>query len=244
MKTLLGFSLAGIVVIGAGVWAQQSGRTQNVVPDGDWRTINRDLAANRYSPLKQINTSNVSSLKEAWTARLGGGATSVPLVVNGVMYVSSGTRVVALDGDTGTEIWAHTLQAVAAPAPTAPPTDAQAAPAGGGGRGRGGAPAGPTASARGVGFWPGDGKLVPRILFMSGNRLIAVDAATGALIDTFGEKGAVTVGVPYGGTPTIYRNVAIIGAATGEIPQGPPGNPRAFDVVTGKKLWEFWTVPR
>ena len=54
----------------------------------------------------------------------------------------------------------------------------------------------------------------------------------------------MTVGVPYGGTPTIYRNVAIIGAATGEMPQGPPGNPRAFDVVTGKKLWEFRTVPQ
>jgi quinoprotein glucose dehydrogenase len=222
------------------------------VPDGDWRTINRDLAADRYSPLKQINASNVSSLREAWTTRLGGGATSVPLVVNGVMYVSSGTRVVALDGDTGKEIWAHTLQP-AAPTPAAPPTDAQAAPAGaaapargggGGGRGRGGAPPGPTASARGVGYWPGDGKLAPRILFMSGNRLIAVDAATGAPVDTFGENGAVTVGVPYGGTPTIYRNVAIIGAASGETPQGPPGNPRAFDVVTGKKLWEFWTVPR
>ena len=103
---------------------------------------------------------------------------------------------------------------------------------------------GPTASARGVGYWPGDGKLAPRILFMSGNRLIAVDAATGAPVDGFGENGAVTVGVPYGGTPTIYRNVAIIGAATGEVPQGPPGNPRAFDVVTGKKLWEFWTVPQ
>jgi quinoprotein glucose dehydrogenase len=54
----------------------------------------------------------------------------------------------------------------------------------------------------------------------------------------------VTVGVPYGATPTIYRNVAIIGAATGEIPQGPPGNPRAFDVITGRQLWEFQTVPR
>jgi quinoprotein glucose dehydrogenase len=116
MKRLLGISLAGIIAVGAGVWAQQSGKTQSAVPDGDWRTINRDLAADRYSPLKQINASNVSSLKEAWTTRLGGGATSVPLVVNGVMYVSSGTRVVALDGDTGKEIWAHALQS-AAPAP-------------------------------------------------------------------------------------------------------------------------------
>src|SRR4026207_1556957 len=134
MKRLLGFSLVGIVAIGAGVWAQ-SGRAQNAVPDGVWRTINRDLAANRYSPLKQINASNVSSLKEAWTTRLGGGATSVPLVVNGVMYVSSGTRVVALDGDTGKEIWAHTLQpATPAPAPAPPvgPTPAAARRARGG----------------------------------------------------------------------------------------------------------------
>ena len=54
----------------------------------------------------------------------------------------------------------------------------------------------------------------------------------------------VDVGVSYGGTPTIYRNIAIIGAASGEVPQGPPGNPRAFDVRTGAKLWEFQTVPK
>jgi glucose dehydrogenase len=77
---------------------------------------------------------------------------------------------------------------------------------------------------------------------MTGNRLMALDAATGQPAAGFGTDGAVVVGVPYGGTPTIYRNVAIIGAATQEVPQGPPGNPRAFDVVTGKKLWEFWTV--
>ena len=53
-----------------------------------------------------------------------------------------------------------------------------------------------------------------------------------------------TSALPYGGTPTIFENVAIIGAASGEVPQGPAGNPRAFDVRTGAKLWEFQTVPR
>ena len=77
---------------------------------------------------------------------------------------------------------------------------------------------------------------------MTGNRLIAIDAATGSRPRASGRRRSVAVGVSYGGTPTIYRNVAIIGAATQEMPQGPPGNPRAFDVVTGKKLWEFWTV--
>ena len=79
---------------------------------------------------------------------------------------------------------------------------------------------------------------------MSRANLIALDAATGTPAAGFGTVGAVDVGVPYGGTPTIFENVAIIGAASGEVPQGPPGNPRAFDVRSGAKLWEFQTVPR
>jgi quinoprotein glucose dehydrogenase len=79
---------------------------------------------------------------------------------------------------------------------------------------------------------------------MSGANLIALDAATGTPAAGFGSNGAVNVGVSYGGTPTVFENVAIIGAASGELPQGPPGNPRAFDVRTGAKLWEFQTVPR
>ncbi len=93
-------------------------------------------------------------------------------------------------------------------------------------------------------YWPGDGTLAPRILFMSRANLIALDAATGKPSAGFGTDGAVDVGVPYGGTPTIYRNIAIIGAASGEVPQGPAGNPRAFDVRTGAKIWEFQTVPK
>ena len=79
---------------------------------------------------------------------------------------------------------------------------------------------------------------------MSGASLIALDAATGTPAAGFGSNGAVDVGVSYGGTPTIFENVAIIGAASLELPQGAPGNPRAFDVRTGAKLWEFQTVPR
>ncbi len=240
LRSRIGTLIAATFVVAAiGVWAQGSTRnTRNQVAPGDWPNLNRDLAATRYSPLTEINTANVSSLKRAWAFKLGGGATSVPLVVNGVMYVSSGPRVVALDGDTGQEIWSFVVPPV--PAAPVPPSDQQPPPAGR----RGGGPAVPTASARGVGYWPGDGKLAPRVLFMSGNRLFAIDAATGKTAEGFGSGGSVTVGVSYGGTPTIYRNVAIIGAATGETPQGPPGNPRAFDVITGRKLWEFQTVPR
>jgi glucose dehydrogenase len=199
------------------------------VAPGDWPLINRDLTASRYSPLTEITAANVANLQSSFTYQLGGNSTAVPIVVGGVMYLPSRDRVVAVDGDTGMELWAYAL-----PAPTAP---AGAAPAGPGG-------GGPQVSTRGVSYWPGDGTLAPRILFMSRANLVALDAATGKPAAGFGTDGAVDVGIPYGGTPTLYETVAIIGAASGEVPQGPAGNPRAFDVRTGMKLWEFQTVPK
>ena len=200
------------------------------VAPGDWPLINRDLNANRYSPLTEITAANVATLTSSWTHQLGGNSTAVPVVVDGVMYLPSRDRVVALDGDSGALVWEYVLPA--------PPPAAGAAPPPGPGGG------GPTASTRGVSYWPGDGTAPPRILFMSRANLIALDAATGTPAAGFGTDGAVDVGTAYGGTPTIFENVAIIGAASGEVPQGPAGNPRAFDVRTGAKLWEFQTVPR
>ncbi len=211
--------------------AEQPAGGASVAP-GDWPLINRDLNANRFSPLTEITAANVAGLTSSWTYQLGGNSTAVPIVVGGIMYMPSRDRVVALDGDTGALVWEYVL-----PAPPAPP--AGAAPPQGG---PGGGP--PTASTRGVSYWPGDGTAGPRILFMSRANLIALDAATGTPAAGFGVGGAADVGVPYGGTPTIFANVAIIGAASGEVPQGPPGNPRAFDMLTGAKLWEFQTVPR
>src|SRR6185503_19848932 len=152
---------------------------------------------------------------ESWTFKMTGGGTSVPLVVNGVMFISNGNQVVALDGSTGATVWTYSIKSTAQP--PAPVTDAQAptttpaAPppglAGGGGGGGirgGGPPPGPQASAGGVGYWPGDGTLAPRVLFLSNTRLFALDAATGMPASGFGDNGEVNVGVPYGGTPTIY----------------------------------------
>jgi quinoprotein glucose dehydrogenase len=79
---------------------------------------------------------------------------------------------------------------------------------------------------------------------MSGSNMIALDAATGQPSAGFGEGGKIDVGVSYGGSVTVAEDVAIIGAATLENPIGVPGNPRAFDVRTGRKIWEFQTVPQ
>jgi len=210
----LGLAASLAFVAGASAGARTN------VPDGDWWTLNRDLAATRYSPLDQINRSNVSQLAMAWSYPLKTFNTAAPLVVNGTIYVPAGSRFVALDADTGKERWVHEEPPVA------------------GARG-------PTGfSTRGAGYWPGDAKTPARILVMLGNRMVALDAASGALVKSFGKDGYVDVGVAYGGTPTISGDVAVIGAATLENPVGDPGNPRAFDVRTGKKLWEFQTVPQ
>jgi quinoprotein glucose dehydrogenase len=188
------------------------------MPAGDWRTINRDLASTRYSPLDQINRANVARLAPAWSYPLRGSNTAPPLVIAGVAYLPAGPRVVALDADTGKEIWTHSEER-----DPDRPRD--------------------TISTRGVGYWPGDARTPARILVMLGTRMVALDAKSGALVKEFGEGGYANVGVAYGGTPTISGDVAVIGAATTEDPFGVPGNPRAFDVRTGKKLWEFATVP-
>src|SRR5215471_18072103 len=96
---------------------------------GDWPLINRNLAANRYSPLNEINAGNVAKLASSWTFQLGGNSSAVPIVISGIMYVPSRDRVVALDGDTGTTVWTYQLPS-APPAPatesalTAPATEA------------------------------------------------------------------------------------------------------------------------
>src|SRR5688572_31199336 len=74
--------------------------------DGDWPRYTGDFAGTRYSRLKQINTTNVSSLTSAWSFA-GVGSQQTALAVNGVLYASTSTGAVAIDGDTGKEIWRY-----------------------------------------------------------------------------------------------------------------------------------------
>lgn len=188
------------------------------VPDGDWWTIDRDLAGSRFSPLSQINRDNVTNLSESWRFEIGANSTAVPIAVDGIVYLAAGSRVAALNGATGEVIWSYEA--------TGP-------------NGRPG-----RVSTRGVSYWPGDEDHSARILFTSGGRMVAVDAEDGSLAEGFGDAGSIALNPGFGGVPTIFRNAAIVGAATQELPQGPAGNPRAFDVVSGEMLWEFQTVPR
>jgi quinoprotein glucose dehydrogenase len=217
----------GAMVIAAG--AAAAGLSGKAV-DGDWPTFNHDLAGTRYSPLTQINAKNVSTLKVAWTYRLRTDAERgkpvagftfsqvTPLVVNGMMYLMAGNRVLALEPETGRELWRHVVEEVAEKEEV---------------------------SHRGVSYWPGDLQNPPRIFFTAGSRLFAVDAKTGQSEPGFGAEGVVDLGVPYNAPPTIYGNLVIVGANVPEHPgKGPAGDTRAYDARTGAKAWEFHSVPR
>jgi quinoprotein glucose dehydrogenase len=111
------------IPIGLALLSALSGQNAKVAtqaPAGDWPMFNRDLAGTRFSPLTQINTANVATLTQAWQyplqpagfrfATAGGSSELVPIVVNGVMYISGQTRVMALEPETGKEIWRYEIQ--------------------------------------------------------------------------------------------------------------------------------------
>jgi quinoprotein glucose dehydrogenase len=99
-------------------------------------------------------------------------------------------------------------------------------------------------SRRGLAFWPGEGETPARILFTSGSRLLAVDAASGARSTGFGDSGEVDLVIPYNSVPLVFENVVVVGANTPPGAIGGIGNARAYDARTGAKLWEFSSVPR
>ncbi len=210
-------------------------------PNVDWPNVGNDKGGTRYASLDQINRQNVKDLRVAWIYHTGdaGDKTTIectPLVVDGVMYVTTvRTRVVALNAATGRPIWEFD--------PYAGPQRKWIRASGG--------------VNRGVGWWS-DGKPdgQRRILVgLADGRLISLDARSGKLNPAFGEGGIVDLrtGIErdisklnYGPTsaPAVFENLVIVGCSNDEGMPSAPGDPRAFDVRTGKEVWRFHTIPR
>jgi hypothetical protein len=95
-----------------------------------------------------------------------------------------------------------------------------------------------------VAYWPGDDRIAPRLFFMAGDRLVALNAGTGDPVLSFGESGAANIGIPYISVPLVYEDIVIVGANTPPGESGGIGNPRAYDARTGERLWEFSSVPQ
>src|SRR5918994_4555274 len=153
-----------LLCLGAFICASISAHGQST---GEWRSYGGDLANARYSPLDQIAAENFSQLEVAWrfkTDSLGPRPEykfeSTPLMVNGRLFSTAGTRraVVALDAATGELLWMHSEHEGAR---------GEAAPR--------------QLSGRGLSYWT-DGK-EERILYVTpGYRLVALDARTGWLV--------------------------------------------------------------
>ncbi|MBA3485341.1 MAG: pyrroloquinoline quinone-dependent dehydrogenase [Pirellulales bacterium] len=197
----------------------------------------------RYSELDQVNRDNVGQLAPAWTYRTGeldadGNGKTIectPIVVDGVMYITTGAmRVVALDATTGEERWQFDSKDHAYPHE----------PNSGG-------------VNRGCAYWS-DGQEggERRIIHgTSDGRLFSLDAKTGKVDAGFGEGGVrdmraeldpAVASLGYGPTSAvaICNDVIVVGVSCGEGPGiAAPGDVRAFDVRSGKQLWRFHTVP-
>lgn len=183
----------------------------------------------QYSALDQINKSNVDQLQQVWFYPAGNNGFrfgSNPIVVDGMMYViGKNNTVAALDATTGREIWVHDD----------------------------GSPR--SITHRGLNYWESNDRSDRRILYAAENMLHALDARTGKLIESFGEKGSVDLRLGLGrdlnavrriqsGTPgRVFENLIILGSATGEEYGSPPGDLRAYDVLAGKLVWTFHTIP-
>ena len=187
----------------------------------DWPMYRGNLAGTGYSPLAAIAPGNVTGLTRAWTYDLNRAAPDP----SGRGPNSQATPIV-VDG----VMYLPAADRVVALRPEtgeeiwSHPVD------------------GRPPSRRGVTWWPGDDEHDPRILFTTGLRLHALDAATGEPSAGFGDIGSVGLGIPYNSVPLVYRHVVVVGANTPPGTIGGIGNARAYDVRTGAKLWEFDSV--
>jgi quinoprotein glucose dehydrogenase len=238
-----------VFVFALGLAGAQGAPAQDRAKVSEWPTYAADLAGTRYRPLDQINASNFGDLEIAWRIKTDNFGNrpeykleGTPLMVNGVLYATAGSRraVIALDPATGELLWIH-----------------------GEHEGARGAAAPRQLSGRGLAYWS-DGE-EERILYVTpGYQLICLDAKTGMRAPSFGNKGAVdlkldddqeifpdlTTGeIGIQSAPVVAKDTVIIGAAfrEGMTPKSMRNNKgyvRGFDVRTGERLWIFHTIPK
>ncbi len=213
----------------------------------DWPTFSGDAGGMQYTPLTQITADNVKNLKPVWTYRTGDVSNgenglvnsafeATPILFNNLLYFCTPfNRVIALDPETGKEIWNFD-----------PKLDKKNVKV--------------VFRCRGVSSWQNlinpKGFCSKRIFsIVEDGRIVALDADSGKLCKDFGEKGIVDLNkmknfgvdkIQLSSPPAIYKNLLIIGSS---IPDNvrmnmPHGIVRALDVKTGKEVWQFDPIPK
>lgn len=223
-----------------------SAQPMAMLPAGeDWPAYGGTYEARRYSPLDQITRDNVSRLEKIWEFNTGDlpregdgsegkyAAETTPLVIDGRMFLCSAmNELIALDADTGLEIWRHD-----------PGVSTDAIPY--------------SASCRGIAYYASPGERIEQACatrIIEGTldaRLIAVDAQTGLPCAGFGEQGQVNLLEGIGDSvpgffsvtspPTIVRGVVVIGhqVLDNQRRDAPSGVVRGYDAVTGELRWAW-----
>ena len=191
----------------------------------DWPVHDRDAGGQRFSPLAQITRGNVATLQKAWTVDTGVANIQVtPLVVGGRMFVSAGKDVLALEPETGKELWRFTAPALVSRRGVAYwPGDAATPPR----------------------IFSGAGDRLLALEAQTGRTVTGfgdggyVDLKAGIRGDVDGQFSLVS-------PPMVYKDIVITGGNNGE--QSPSyglyGDIRGWDARTGRHLWSFHTVPR
>ena len=223
LRYAVGSTIVAVVLVQCGGVPQEPEReiTTPVAGSPDWPMYRGDFAGTGYSPLAEINSANVSSLTRAWVYAL---ARETPGPDD--RGPNSQVTPIVVDG----VMYLPAADRVVALDPVTGQEiwrhvlDGRAP------------------SRRGVSYWPGNAEVGPRIIFVTGTELRALEAASGAPVANFGRAGVVDIGVPYNSVPLVYRHVVVIGANTPSGSIGGIGNARAYDVRTGEKLWEFDSV--
>jgi membrane-bound PQQ-dependent dehydrogenase (glucose/quinate/shikimate family) len=208
----------------------------------EWAAYGRDPGGTRFSPLKQIDRTNVAGLKVAWTFNTGdistgktggprSGFQTTPLYLDGRLYLTTPFgRVIALDPATGRQVWAHD------------PKVERAWPYGDG------------LINRGLASWrdgAGQGACAVRLYEATIDaRLIALDAATGKPCADFGQDGEVSLRnvknyrdgwYHMTSPPAVVGDVVVVGSAIDDNSRVdmPDGVVRGFDARTGKLVWSW-----
>jgi hypothetical protein len=207
--------LAGVGVVHIGSQSAPSVARPSSTAGAEWRTWGGNLGNQRYAPLAQIDASNFGKLELAWRFKVDNlgprpeyRLEGTPLVVDGVLYATGGTSrsIVALDAGTGELLWVH-REAEGARADAAPRK----------------------LSGRGLAFWSTTGDREKRILYVTpGYQLVALDAATGMRVKTFGRDGIVDLKLendqqidPIGGDIGLHAAPLVVTTALRSTPIAP-----------------------
>lgn len=206
-----------------------------------WRMAHGNSNGNHYSSLTQIDTGNVQQLQVAWEFHTGDADTAAhsqiqcnPVIINGVLYATSPMlKLFALDAATGAQKWMFS--------PYDTITEDKGAHFN-------------LNNNRGVTYW-NDGKDDERIFYTAGPYLHCINAKTGKLVASFGKNGKVDLhdGLEMEGVkdlfvtstsaPSVYKDLLLTGTRVSEAMDAAPGDVRAYDVRTGKIVWQFHTIP-